>query len=452
MQGKRVSRTVSRPAGSHGFHSSHAARPSLKKTGSALLSAALTASLACLTPTAAFATDEETIESWVEAASIDFNDPSYQPYSYATASDTSTAEDATTASELPSKYDLRDPNGDGDRSDSVVTPVKQQNPWGTCWGFAAIAACETSILSELGKTYAETGLDLSELQLAGSVYRKDGAPERFVGADQAGEGYHNSSKNPNAGLDAGGHASYASGIFASGIGPLAESEVPYRNAEGLKQCTVYTDGQPRLRTLTDAQIADLRVSGSIVLELYWTGNYTEDAVTMKYSDWSVSEDVWNASEYELESGNILPSTRAYDAQTFSYKLDPRGMEAVKREMFDHGRAVTTECNVSVNVNKQTWAAFTPDKSDANHVVTIVGWDDSYSKDNFANSTGKLPDGDGAWLVKNSWGSETESFPNVQVSPWGIVEDGVHTGYCWISYYDANLGNMESFDFNVKTRS
>lgn len=41
----------------------------------------------------------------------------------------------------PAKYDLRD--------EGVVTPVKFQNPWGTCWGFSAIAASETSILSEL---------------------------------------------------------------------------------------------------------------------------------------------------------------------------------------------------------------------------------------------------------------------------------------------------------------
>ena len=47
----------------------------------------------------------------------------------------------------PAKYDLRD--------EGVVTPVKFQNPWGTCWGFSAIAASETSILSEL-KARAQT--------------------------------------------------------------------------------------------------------------------------------------------------------------------------------------------------------------------------------------------------------------------------------------------------------
>ncbi len=59
---------------------------------------------------------------------------------------------------LPAKFDLRDRG--------VVTPVKSQSPWGSCWAFGAIAASETSILSELGLTYDEFPLDLSERQLA----------------------------------------------------------------------------------------------------------------------------------------------------------------------------------------------------------------------------------------------------------------------------------------------
>lgn len=50
----------------------------------------------------------------------------------------------------------------------------------------------------------------------------------------------------------------------------------------------------------------------------------------------------------------------------------------------------------------------------NHLVEVVGWDDSYSKTNFLVQPGS----DGAWLVRNSWGKW-----------WG---DG---GYCWISYED-----------------
>lgn len=62
----------------------------------------------------------------------------------------------------PEKFSLRDKG--------VITPVKQQRPWGTCWGFAATAASEGSILTDLGKTYGtgenQIPLDLSEKQLA----------------------------------------------------------------------------------------------------------------------------------------------------------------------------------------------------------------------------------------------------------------------------------------------
>ena len=55
----------------------------------------------------------------------------------------------------------------------------------------------------------------------------------------------------------------------------------------------------------------------------------------------------------------------------------------------------------------------------NHAVTVVGWDDSYSRDHF---TGKAkPKYDGAWLVKNSWGNYNSEG-----------------GYFWVSYEDKTL--------------
>lgn len=51
---------------------------------------------------------------------------------------------------------------------------------------------------------------------------------------------------------------------------------------------------------------------------------------------------------------------------------------------------------------------------ANHAVVIVGWDDSYSRTNFKTQ----PAGDGAWIIKNSHG--TNSGEN---------------GYYYVSYYD-----------------
>lgn len=49
---------------------------------------------------------------------------------------------------------------------------------------------------------------------------------------------------------------------------------------------------------------------------------------------------------------------------------------------------------------------------------IVGWDDSYSKDNFNTDL----EGDGAFICQNSWG---DNFGE--------------NGFFYISYYDTNIG-------------
>lgn len=56
-----------------------------------------------------------------------------------------------------------------------------------------------------------------------------------------------------------------------------------------------------------------------------------------------------------------------------------------------------------------------------HAITIVGWDDNYSRDNFAEGT--KPSKDGAYIILNSYGEE--SFDN---------------GYMYISYEDTFIEN------------
>lgn len=54
----------------------------------------------------------------------------------------------------------------------------------------------------------------------------------------------------------------------------------------------------------------------------------------------------------------------------------------------------------------------------NHDIVIVGWDDDYSRENFNH----MPENDGAFLCRNSWG-----------------EDFGDAGYFYVSYEDSNLG-------------
>ena len=68
-------------------------------------------------------------------------------------------------------------------------------------------------------------------------------------------------------------------------------------------------------------------------------------------------------------------------------------------------------------NPKTYAQYTDLPETANHEVSIIGWDDNFPKEKFLIT----PPGDGAWIVKNSYGSD-----------WG------DKGYLYVSYYDKSL--------------
>ncbi len=441
-------------------------RSRAKRGFNVALSAVLALSFSGIFSAAAYASEDDVINGWAEAIENFQNDKSNQAYDYADSDEATTAESTYKPS---AKFDLRDPNGDGDRSDSVVTSVKLQNPWGTCWGFSTIAAAETSILSEKGETAAKSEMDLSELQLAKSVYNNDGAPEKYVGKDQAGEGYHNSSENPNAGLDAGGFFTYGSTVFASGIGPVPESYAPYKNAEGVMECYVIpSDGdnsKVEKKYLTEQEAQALEKDGNKVYRAFWAGKKENTDGSTTYYKWNVDEDLWNQSVYNLENGNALPSTRILNADGTWGGVNWSSVTAFKEQMEKYGRAVSIAYHADqataeqkregTYINENNWAHYTSTTASATHAVTIVGWDDTYAKENFKNASGKLPEGNGAWLVKNSWGAGDEEFPNG--GSWGIVEkdaDGneYNTGYFWLSYYDQSITIPESFDFDTTSYS
>ena len=387
------------------------------------------------------------------------------------------AGDSLTAGEYPSKFDLRDLGR--------VTPVKQQNPWGTCWAFAATAAAETSILSAMGKTYAETGLDLSERHLAWYVAQQ---VSENISASQAGEGLHLYDENPNNILLYGGKEKCAGTLYAQGIGPVPESEYPYRGSEGkLAYETLLAEKDAYI----NARIEDYRQAYYFLTEDELRSIAEEDyeAALSKYADYDVySEfDDWTISEAdEPGSGRLRGASYTLtDNNVFVYwvngtdeGIDKFGkkpiaevtifgeenilyqdsIDQIKAEL-TAGHGVSVDIKVNENTfNRETWAHYydgymgtTP------HGVCIVGWDDDYPASNF----NKTPPGNGAWIVKNSWGSQTDLIPDGLVAPdgttkdanagdWGIVdENGLHTGYFYLSYYDLGIGIPESFAFELK---
>ncbi|MCH5298425.1 MAG: hypothetical protein J1E96_01555 [Ruminococcus sp.] len=126
---------------------------------------------------------------------------------------------------------------------------------------------------------------------------------------------------------------------------------------------------------------------------------------------------------ESENGE----SAGYGVSSLIY-ADRNNRSLIKKSIMNSG-AVTANFNSFTRAYSQdncSFALTSKIPSINGHTVSVVGWDDNYSKENF---DGKYtPEEDGAWLCKNSWG------PN----------DNRIGGYLWISYEDYYLFNDEFF--------
>lgn len=112
-------------------------------------------------------------------------------------------------------------------------------------------------------------------------------------------------------------------------------------------------------------------------------------------------------------------------------LDDCKQEEIKQEIMDNGSIYAAYSHSPYYENNDRTAYFCPQGSpkSTGHAIAIVGWDDNYSKENFKAINGVLPENDGAWLVKNSWG-----------------DYNTLNGYFWLSYEDSYLFSS-TFKYN-----
>ncbi|MBQ6505505.1 MAG: hypothetical protein IJI57_16490 [Flexilinea sp.] len=364
------------------------------------------------------------------------------------------------ADQLPEKFDLRDYG--------IVTPVKSQSPWGTCWSFGTIAASETSILTSMGLTaeqykekYGED-MDLSEKHLA--YFTVKGLPyldeypegEYPYEESQAGEGHHWKSETQTAIYNLGGFFNNATSSLASGMGIVTESLVPYENSEG----TLDSEGDWMLpedmRFMQSFEMLNANVLPSPNTEDE-EENYLYNAAAAEiikselmqgravgisyYADTATPEDVElqeNTSVEELRDMIVMTLAEVdlpadfYDVasmdrdhllqllysehfgEPYEDILEIEGDEGLKRYMnFVDGDPVI-------------YAQYTYEPKGSNHIVAIVGWDDTIPASYFGEHQ---PPADGAWIVKNSWDTD-----------WGM------DGYFYLSYYDMGLNDIQTYEF------
>ena len=213
--------------------------------------------------------------------------------------------------DIPAHYEL---------DKNMFPDVRNQNPYGTCWAFAALGLSEFDLIK---RGIADKSIDLSELQLAYYVYNSALDPLGGTEGDQSK--YYNGSTSYSY-LNRGGTYEYAVRRLSQWSGAVNESDVPYNTTtinnvleNGLSDEYAYSKDVAHLE---NAYVMSLK-------------NNSDDVKRAIMSNGAVGVQYYHSDNYLLW-----------------------------------------------NSDKQLWTYYDPNITGGGHNVMIVGWDDNFSKDNF----------------------------------------------------------------------
>lgn len=326
-----------------------------------------------------------------------------------------------------------------------TTSVKDQDPFGTCWAFSTIAALESNLLHkrhgnagvinpdafEMNLKNVSKELDLSEL------YHAYMNMELVGTGTQKGEG--NEPLDPaekNSHFSTGGFSSTSQALLTAWVGPLAESQEPYKPLDGKDTYGLVNEEE-------DKSAPGLaHVQEFIYLDS--PSRYSINTSRQKYEYKGSREEAVDLVKQALVK---------YGALMMSYQADsssPGDQGNSDYMNYEHFCQYDNSSDIGMN-----------------HAVTVVGWDDNYPRENFQSSKGGMPEHNGAFLIKNSWGNyETsvekygekfvEAYNNFAGTPEGKMmllgfnygfpdEEGHGTGYLWVSYEDHSIFSFTAID-------
>lgn len=139
--------------------------------------------------------------------------------------------------------------------------------------------------------------------------------------------------------------------------------------------------------------------------------------------------VGNTKSISNETKEILKETRAKKNVTETVTLPTISKnneytedevellrKTIKKHIMKYGSLEAGVCSTSITYHNGFYVSNASSGNLIDHAISIVGWDDNFSRYNFP--TDCQPEGDGAYLVLNSWGDD-----------WG------NNGYFWVSYED-----------------
>ena len=261
-------------------------------------------------------------------------------------------------------------------ADHMNIRVEDQGITSECWAFSLLKSMETNIALRSGETEID---DFSERHMDYATSRtfSDGVNENGFDREVG-----------NGGLLVTGLA-----YLTNGQGAVKEEDMPFINEETKisleeinKEVDTVVTGYNVLPTVHKKYTRDSAGNTTSVTYYKSTGEeYTEDELME-------TRDI--IKEHLIEHGGIATMTGG-------------GMPAFynNESLFD---STAYNCNDSTRVR--------------DHAVTIVGWDDTYPRENFGE--GRMPSTDGAYIVLNSYGDMAfnDGFLYVSYEDYFIEEE------------------------------
>ena len=159
---------------------------------------------------------------------------------------------------------------------------------------------------------------------------------------------------------------------------------------------------------------------------YGSEGLTEGASVLVGTAYALSWLGVHPGEYDTydQFGKISPLIAAAESIHFQdvvlvNHVNVSDNENLKRAILKYGALGITyyAAKTEPYLNDEKACQYINESLGINHGVTLIGWDDTYSASNFLIT----PPGDGAWIIKNSWGTSAGD-----------------KGYFYISYYDVDF--------------
>ena len=280
--------------------------------------------------------------------------------------------------EIPKRYDSRNVDGK-----NYITSVKDQGYTYLCWTYVATGAIESDILRH-NESLLNSNINLSEKHIS----------------------YYNMHK--------------AEGSYG---GYIDDDFREYVNADNEEGAWIFDHDTNYVAT---GGVNDFCIS----VFTAWKGPVEEkdrDAFASLYGKKNVFKD-----NYEKPSDPYAADYHVQDVIEIRNDINNNSM--VKQMIMEHGcvsAGVCAEDKFWGKGNKTLYSDFEgKDVPPADHEILIVGWDDEYPASNFRMK----PQGDGAWLCKNSWGEGTGE-----------------KGFFYLSYYDQTtvVNNVAAYSVATK---